>query len=228
MGTHGDNSPTSGSLARGFADAINTYNARKGDHATLVNATLPQIADVVDQVETKRHFLPDLRGDYGISWDAWPVTLAKYAAAMRSGKRSLLGIEALLAEAAQNQPKLREETQRQHARAEWDLMMLADHAWNGNSDANRNVNSELRRKWGEELARLSSSLEQRAWQGAGLTHNANAVTLFNSLSFQRRDLVRAEITTPNSHVDGIASQTWRRMDTRYSISFHRAFAHFDS
>ena len=206
LGTHGDNSPTSGNQSKGFADAIIAYNAKSDKHATLVNATLPEIASEFDKLEAKQHFLATLTGDFGISWDAWPVTLAKYAAAMRSGERSFLAAETLLLRAAQNAPDLPAKTAVQHQRAEWDLTMLADHAWNGADDANRKVNASLRRQWGEELAQLNASLEQQAWQAAGLTPSGDALTLFNSLSFSRSGLVRAEIASTGASIDGIASQ----------------------
>jgi hypothetical protein len=157
-------------------------------------------------VEAARHFLPLLSGDFGISWDAWPVTLAKYAAAMRSGERSFLAAETPLARAAAVAPDLRVKTRREHDRAEWDLTMLADHAWNGDAPANRTVNANLRRHWGEELDHPSSSLQDQAGQAAGLAHNSETLALFNSLSLARADLVRAEVPDANRFAAGIASQ----------------------
>lgn len=207
LGTHGDNSPTSGTQARGFADAIITYNADPAKHATLVNSTLPEIASEFDKREAKRHFLPAISGDFGISWDAWPVTLAKYAAGMRSGERSFLAAEALIARVARDAPDLRRQSASQHQLAEWDLTMLADHAWNGASDANRKVNAGLRHQWSEQLTQLNAQLEDQAWQAAGFMAAPDTLTIFNSLSFPRSALVRAEITARTPYVDGAPSQT---------------------
>ena len=207
LGTHGDNSPTSGTQARGYADAIAAYNADPGKRATLVNATLPQIAAEFDKLEAKEHFLPAVSGDFGISWDAWPVTLAKYAAGMRSGERSFLAAEAMIARVARDAPDLRRQSASQHQLAEWNFTMLADHAWNGADDANRKVNAGLRRKWSEQLTRLNVQLEEQAWQAAGFMNRTDNLTMFNSLSFQRSGLVRTEIGGKTAYVDGIASQT---------------------
>ncbi|MBZ5595602.1 MAG: hypothetical protein LAP39_25460 [Acidobacteriia bacterium] len=186
-GTHGDNNPTNGSRAAGFAEAIVLYNAQQEPHAKLINATLPMFFDAVDRA---RPALRTLRGDFGHSWDLWPVTLAKYAADERVGEHALLSAEVLLARSGNSSAV--EATREEREKAEWNWIMLADHAWNGTDAANKNVNAELRRKWGEELNRLAQDLTQKAWNAADLTPDAASLTIFNGLSSPRADLVRIE------------------------------------
>jgi hypothetical protein len=50
----------------------------------------------------------------------------------------------------------------------------------------------LRRKWSEELQRLARDLMGKAWAAAGLTTGPGSVTVFNSLSAPRADLVSIE------------------------------------
>ena len=188
-GTHSDYSPRSALQAPGFTDAIIRYNALPGPHATLVNATLPQFTELVDEVETRHHFLPTLRGSFGNSWEAWPVSMAKYAAAMREGERRFLAAEALTALAGWGKPAVAESSRVDRERAEWDLAMLGDHAWNGTDDANKQVNAELRRKWSGELLSIDQRLSRAAWTGLGIREDGESLTLFNSLSFPRRALV---------------------------------------
>ena len=189
-GTHGDISPGSGSQAHGFAEAIIKYNAQTHLHPKLVNAILPQFCQVVDEVEAKTSFLPTIRGCFGHSWDLWPVSLAKYVADMREGERVFLAAEALLSVAAYSKPELHQSTRSNRWRAEWCLSMLADHAWNGTNDNNKRHNAELRRKWSEELNRLGHKLVEIGWSGVGLEPSERYVTIFNSLSFPRKSLVR--------------------------------------
>ncbi len=189
-GTHGDISPGSGSQAHGFAEAIIKYNAQAEQHPKLVNAALPQFCHAVDEVQDKTPFLPTLRGCFGHSWDLWPVSLAKYVADMREGERVFLAAEALLSLAAHNKPEIRQTTRDDRRRAEWCLSMLSDHAWNGTDDNNKRHNAELRRKWSEELNRLGHKLMQIGWSGVELETSERDVTIFNSMSFQRRGLVR--------------------------------------
>jgi len=191
-GSHGDISPRSGDQARGFADAIITYNARPGPFPELVSATFPQFWQAVDEAQQKKPFLKTLRGSFGHSWDLWPVGLAKYVAQMRHGERSFLAAESLVAVASCRHPKLHNETRALRERAEWCWAMLSDHAWNGTGETNRRHNADLRRKWGEELCRLARGLSKRAWAAAGLEPHANEVTLFNSLSVPRTGLVEIE------------------------------------
>ena len=186
-GTHGDNNPANGSRAAGFADSIIRYNAQSEPHAQLINATWPMFFEAVERAHP---VLATLRGDFGHSWDLWPVTLAKYAADERTGEHILLSAEALLT--LRGNASAIAATRGERERAEWNWIMLADHAWNGSDTANQNVNAELRRKWSEELHSLARDMTQKAWVAAGLTTGGASVTVFNSLSVPRGDLVRIE------------------------------------
>ncbi|MBI4604236.1 MAG: hypothetical protein HY721_19935, partial [Planctomycetes bacterium] len=128
-GTHGDISPGSGGQARGFAGAIARWKARPGAPARLVNATLPQFCRAADEAEARAPFLKALRGCFSHSWDLWPVSLARHAAAMREGERRFLAAEALLAAAALAGAPAGEAARARRERAEWCWAMLADHAW---------------------------------------------------------------------------------------------------
>jgi len=188
-GTHGDISPRSGDQARGFADAIIEYNNSPGEHPKLVNAILPQFCEAVDEAD-----LEVVRGCFGHSWDLWPVCLAKYVAGMREGDRAFLATEALLTVASQAQPELMESTRSQRERCEWLWAMLSDHAWNGTGDENKRHNAYLRRKWSEELREITDGLIQQGWDSLGIEEDDSNITVFNSLSIPRTDLVRVEVS----------------------------------
>ena len=188
-GTHFDNGPTNYKQAAGYADTIIRYNAQPGAHPRLVNATLPMFFAAIDAAAPK---LETLRGDFGHSWDAWPASLARYSSAERLGERRLLSAEALLATAAPNAAAM-EATREDRRKAEWNWIMLADHAWNGLDDANRHVNADLRHRWSDKLDRRAGQLTQQAWQSAGLAPDRTHITLFNGLSFARSVLVSHEV-----------------------------------
>jgi hypothetical protein len=192
-GTHGDIAPRSGDQAKGFAEAIRSYNAGDGPRPRLVNATVAQFCEVVDREQGQRPFLPTVSGCFGHSWDLWPVSLAKYVADMRQAERDYLTAETLLAVAAWDRPELRDATRRDRERAEWCWAMLSDHAWNGTNEQNKRHNANLRRKWDEELADLGGKLLEQGWTAAGLTRDSQRITVFNSLSFLRSDLVRLAV-----------------------------------
>ena len=196
-GTHGDNGPANWKRAAGFADSIIRYNNQPEPHAKLINATLPMFFDAVDQAHPA---LATLRGDFGQSWDLWPLTLARYAADERTGEHAFLAAETLMTRILMT-PEIMtkpgnagaiEATRGQREQAEWNWIMLADHAWNGSDAANRSVNAGLRRQWSEELQRLAQDLDRQAWAAAGLTTGADSITVFNSLSAPRAGLVRIE------------------------------------
>lgn len=188
-GTHFDNGPANYKLARGYNDTIIRYNAQMGPHPRLVNGTLPMFFDAISAAHPN---LPVLRGSFGDSWDAWPVSLAKYASAARVGERDLLTAESLLAAAGAPDAGINR-SRGAWRKAEWNWAMLADHAWNGSDDANRLVNAALRRRWSAELTRLAGELDRSAWQTAGLIPDDAHVAVFNGLSFARSGTVRIEV-----------------------------------
>jgi hypothetical protein len=180
-GTHGDISPTSGSQARGFAEALIKYNARPDAKARLVNATFPQFWQAVEKGQSQPGAppLPVVRGDFGHSWELWPVSLAKYAAEMRTGEQKFLAAEALLAIAGYNRPDVWQNTWKERQRAEWCWAMLSDHAWNGTDARNKHHNADLRRTWAIELHGLADALAKQAWDAIGLHRDAASLVLFN-------------------------------------------------
>ena len=231
-GTHGDIAPHSGSQAREFAQAIINWNAGAGPHPKLVNATLPQFCEAVDRSGTA---LPTLRGCFGHSWDLWPVSLAQYAADMREAERMYLAAETLLAIAAWDRPAVRDATRKDREQAEWYWAMLSDHAWNGANEQNKRHNAQLRKKWSEDFANLATKLQAQGWAAAGLMLDAQAITVFNSLSFPRRGLVRVPVAQDVNGVmdEGrfIPCQTVREGDERvlYFVSLEVpafCFRHF--
>jgi hypothetical protein len=192
-GTHGDINPGSGGQARGFAKAIADWNAGPPPRPRLVNATLPMFCEVLDRTEEARPFLEMFRGTFGDSWDLWPVSLARHAAAMRDGERRFLAAEALAALAGARDPEIVRSMRAARERAEWCLAMLSDHAWNGTDDANRRHNADLRKRWGEDLARIAGEVAAGAWRSIGLEEDPRSVAVFNPLSFPRRGLTEIDL-----------------------------------
>ena len=195
-GTHGDISPSSGNQARQFAEQIIRYNARADRKAKLVNATFPMFWQAVEQQQAKTPWLQSFRGDFGHSWDLWPVSLAKYAAAMRNAQRDFLAAEALLSIAGYKKPALIRETLPDRIRAEWCWAMLSDHAWNGTGEENQRHNAQLRRDWARELASRAEKLTALGWQTLGAAESPSGLLLFNPLGFPRKSLVCLSVEQP--------------------------------
>jgi hypothetical protein len=160
---------------------------------SLVNAMLPMFCGAVDEAQARAPFLPTVRGCFGHSWDAWPVSLAKYAADMREGERQFLAAEALLAVVGRTRPELLEATRADRRRAEWCWAMLSDHAWNGTNERNQRHNADLRRRWAEEIHAASGRLLERASAPADIVSTASHVSAFNSLSVPQTGLVRTAV-----------------------------------
>ena len=205
-GTHSDINPNSYKQARGFADNIIDYNANGTNAAKLINGTLAQFCAEVDAVEAASPFLPKLRGCFGQSWQLWPVSLARTAAALRENERAYMVAESLVALASQVKPDLVAQTREDREKAEWYWAMLSDHAWNGADPKNRRHNAELRQKWAEGLGGLSQRLTGQAWNELGLKADSRHITVFNPLSFARDILVECALPAEVTGTKGISSQ----------------------
>ena len=192
-GTHGDIRPTSGDQVRGFVNGIIRYNAQPEAPARLVNATHRQFWEHVDQAEKDRRFLSTVQGSFGHTWDLWPVSLAKYVANAREGERRFVAAETLLTVMCHGVSQFDAATQRDLRQAEWNWAMLSDHAWNGTTDENKRHNAELRKRWSEGLLDLADATQRRGWSAAGIKPSSDHLTLFNSLSIARRDVVGVEV-----------------------------------
>jgi hypothetical protein len=188
LGTHGDLGPQSAGEVERFAAAIRTWNAREDAPARLVNATLAGFCRAIDAAGAVRPALATVRGDFGHSWEAWPVSLAAHAAAAREAEREMLAAEALATLAGGD--ALATATRAARERAEWSWAMLGDHAWNGADDASRRENAGLRRRWAGELTAAARDLAEQAWTAIGFVDHSTSVTLFNPTALPRRDVVR--------------------------------------
>jgi hypothetical protein len=191
-GTHGDLYANSVEAVPKFSDAVIECNSRAGDRPLVVNATFKMFADAVDSLRSAGPVLKTVRGDFGYSWELWPVALAKYAAMAREGERRLVAAEALLAAFRSGRAAGWADIRRRRERAEWCLAMMSEHAWNGTDDANRRLNASLRRRWGMELLSLTDSLIADGWKEAAMD-DKKGITVYNPAGFKRSGPVRLPV-----------------------------------
>jgi hypothetical protein len=205
-GAHSDINPSSHKQARGFANGIIDYNAAGTNAVKLVNGTLAQFCAEVDAVEAASPFLAKLRGDFGQSWQLWPVSLARTVAALRENERTFLVAESLVTLASQVKPDFVAQTRGDREKAEWYWAMLSDHAWNGTDLKNKHHNAQLRQDWADHLGGISQRLTSQAWDHLGLKADSGHVTVYNPLSFTRDILVECAAPAEVTGVKGSASQ----------------------
>jgi hypothetical protein len=191
-GTHSDISPASGKQTRGFADALRQYNAAGTNPVRLVNGTLAQFCAEADAEESRRPFLPVLRGCFGHAWELWPISLAGTVAELRTQERSFLAAESLVALASLERREIAATTRIAREQAEWFLAMLSDHAWNGTNRENKRHNAELRRNWARNLGEINRELIRQAWEDLDFKADKHFVTVFNPLSFTNDVVVTCE------------------------------------
>ena len=191
-GTHGDMSSRSAAEVESITHRIIDFNKHAGKPVTLINASFPMFADLVDSAELIKPFLPVLKGSFGHTWELWPVGLAKYAAALRLSEYRLVEAEALFA-AANINFRTNEKLQSMDRRAEWLLAMFQDHAWNGCDSINKETNKNIRKRYADELVPLIDSMVYEGFKANGLQPDPNTVTLFNPANHKRSSLIEISL-----------------------------------
>jgi hypothetical protein len=209
VGCYGDLSPQSKDLPAKKAATIAAYNAQGWEYPRLVNASHKQFWDDVDAQIAARHLqVPVYRGDYGTSWDAWPISLAYDATAWRRAQERA-GVADRLAAILSCLDRGWYAAHREELRRGWmNLIYLADHAWNGANDGNRALNAALRRRWQTAAKRAFDAIIADGLAALARripTGREGRLLVFNSLGWARRGIVRAEGVDPASRITDLAT-----------------------
>ena len=195
------------------ASTIAGYNAREWEYPLLVNAAHKQYWDSIDDQIAARHIkLEVYRGDYGSGWEAWPDCLAAVAADWRRQQEQAGTADKLAAVLSALDPGWYAQS-RSDLKEGWrNLTMLADHAWNGANDANRSLNTALRKEW---VASAGRSFEQVIQSGLarlgtlipaqGQAQSAQRVAVVNGLAWERDGVVWLEDSGADVEVTDLAS-----------------------
>ena len=194
VGLYGDLAYHTRGLAAVKAEAIAAYNRQGWEYPKLVNASHKQFWDDIDaQIQARQFELRVLRGDYGSSWDSWPTCLAVSYAAWRQAQERARTADTLAAilgflepEWPQTQPPRLEEGWR-------NLLYLADHAWNGATPGNRQINADLRREWRRVANRSFETVIKEGIAALSKhipTGETGGVLVFNGLGWKRKALAR--------------------------------------
>jgi len=184
-------------------NTIIAYNNQGWEYPQLLNAAHKQFWDDIDNQIAKRQIsLEVFRGDYGTSWDAWPVCLAYDVAAWRRVQERIGTADklaAILSHLGILQPGLKESL----SEAWLNLIYLSDHAWNGADEENRLLNKTLRRKWQQTSNQLVDKIiaDELDCISQDIPHEGgNFVSIFNSLGWERTGLVRLEGLSRDYHI----------------------------
>ncbi|NLE45292.1 MAG: hypothetical protein GX620_11270 [Chloroflexi bacterium] len=148
VGCYGDLAPNSRDLAAKKSATVAAYNAHDWEYPKLVNASHKQFWDDIDaQIAERAPDVPVVKGDYGTSWEAWPVSLAYDFAGWRRAQERARVADKLSSILSRRDAEWYEAHREQLEQGWMNTIYLADHAWNGANDVNRALNARLRREW---------------------------------------------------------------------------------
>ncbi len=211
VGVYGDLSARTCELGAGKAANIAAYNAQGWEYPRLLNASHRMFWDEVEaQIDARALQLPVYRGDYGGGWEAWPASLAVDLAGWRRAQERAATADKLAAILSCLDRPWYEARREALAQAWLNLVYLADHAWNGANEPNRDLNARLRRRWqtaanegfDRVIAEGLRALAGHARAGAG-----REVLVFNALGWRRTGLALAPgVATGACLVDAASGQ----------------------
>jgi hypothetical protein len=165
--------------------AIDEYNAQEWEYPRLVNATWEHLAAHVERELGKpdgpaQSGLRTVRGDTGSSWEAWMSAAQAEMARFRRVQRDIVSLRMLDAMLGGSDSAVGRTLQG----ALLDLVELGDHAWNGSSEASKQLNLAIRR---DRLARVEASVSAvRNALFKGETHDGPPrVGVINTLGWAR-------------------------------------------
>lgn len=211
IGTYNDLSPDCRKMAVKKAEVISAYNSQGWEYPKLINASHKQYWDDIEQQLFRRKIkLPVYRGDFGSSWEAWPSCLAHDSAMWRRAQEKSGACDRLFSILSSVDKEWFESRKGKLAEGWRNLIYLADHAWNGANDLNKQLNASLRRAWqtasnsifDELLSEGLKVLASRIPSGKG-AHFA----VFNPLGWKRTGIVELpEGASGNLFCDGLTKE----------------------
>jgi len=204
VGCYGDLSPRTKYLTADKVRGVAAHNAHDWEYPLLVNASHEQFWDRVEaQMAVRGIDLPVSRGDYGTSWEVWAACLAHDFMGWRRAQERAGLADRMAAVVRQLCPDDYETVAGHLARGWVDLSYLPDHAWNGSSDGNLELNKSLRRRW---QVRANSGFDTVVTEGLRTVRDSvpagdeRRVIVFNGLGWERSGIARIEGVTDSASV----------------------------
>jgi len=170
--------------------ALDEYNAQAWAYPRLANATWEHLASHVEREVGKpdcpvRPGLRTVRGGTGSSWEAWMSAAQAEMARFRRAQRDVVSLRTLEAMLGGGDAAVGRTLQG----AVLEVVELGDHAWNGSSEASKQLNLAIRR---DRLARVEASVSamRNALFKGDIHDSPPRVGVVNTLGWARTCRVR--------------------------------------
>ena len=151
VGMYSDLCPEMPEFVTAKVAAVREYEAQAWDYPRLVNSTWQAYAAHVERELGRAGAgagdgLRTVRGDTGASWEAWMSAAQSELARFRHAQRDVVALRTLRAMLAQvSTGPIDASLGATLQTATLELVELGDHAWNGSSDASKQLNLSIRR-----------------------------------------------------------------------------------
>lgn len=194
LGSHSDlHRDTSAEIATILAN-VSRYNAEPWEYPKIVNATWNMYFDAIESWHERNSFeIPEIKGDWGTSWEEWPAGVAHILAGMRRNVNRFLALEAFSAAASAARPGFAASVGEELAAGLLKMEQIAEHPWNGSADWERVDSNRRRAVWNSEMERNNACLQGKvaaALFGQGKFRPGAYVAACNPLSWERDAVLR--------------------------------------
>lgn len=190
LGAYGDLHISSKKMVPRLVDAVRRYNDQGWEYPRLVNATWGMYFDAAEKSAGKLGTgLPELSGDFGVSWEDWPIHYAHISSLMKRGIAGTFAAERLAAASAAVSGHTDEARKAILDEAVLAMERLAEHPWNGTNEDEKWRSYEKRSAWAHQIAACNDRLLSSMSGGGELC-------VYNPVCRPRTDIVILEADAP--------------------------------
>ena len=183
LGCFGDLHFVSKTEPKILVETIRLYNSQPWAFPKLVNATWDMYFDAASRSAARLGVeIPSLSGDYGCSWEDWPIHYAHVAAKMKRGITDSFAIERLDGAATAVSGKTDPARKAIMDVASDYMQKLAEHPWNGTNDDEKWYSYEKRSHWADSLEKCNAELL------SCLSSDSGPASIFNPLCKPRTEI----------------------------------------
>ena len=169
LGCYGDLHTDSRKLVPKLVDMVRRYNAQGWEYPKLVNATWDMYFDAAEKSAARLGTgIPGITGDFGVSWEDWPIHYAHVSSLMKRGIAGTFALERLAAAEAALAGRANPAEKALTDEAVLAMQHLAEHPWNGTNDDEKWYSYEKRSGWADEVAACNAKLLSALSGNAGL------------------------------------------------------------
>lgn len=174
------------------------YHNELWEYPKVVNATWNQYFNhIEDWLEKNEFSLPVLKGDYGCSWEEWPLHVAHILAMMRNNINRYISVETLASMAMVQYPRMKKDIDEDMKKILLNMQEVSEHQWNGSFKSETAEAVVRKLAWCSAIASYTDNIMSKAAEnlfGRGELPIERQFAMVNSLSWDVNRAVEIKVS----------------------------------